>query len=500
MARKAARPLDAGAVRAANQELYRRHPELVSQGKGRQLSADSPQDAALRAEWMDLYVQSGGRAEPVGPPAAAVVKSAIASEFSGNAAGTGISQCPLAAAPPAVPALPPPARRLPPQSPSEPPCELLKADTSCQHGRQPGPERILMVVPDGAANDDTITTKLSMKGGCGSHPSWSYGSTPAGAGKSTSIQFKASTKASVSLFAPQDWRHLSPSVTRISSAACAGISGDCEVRAYPPGKASLTGEGGFSYQFFPSGDEDRLEGSLSITSAYERENISSEKYKLDFLKFIQKFSGAVSEKLVGNSSSGPEPAKAPKSTGKIAVRLNLSGDWEWKEVKGSWKAVCDSTYKFGAVPLLEASGEFPVYGPPIPPKLKKWVDLGLYAGAAGRVSLNAERASSYSPDSNLETVSKWEAKGEGELEFSLFAKIQLVSEDFLSGTVGGKTGLKIAASKAASGAPEIEFKREWTGLKANLSGEAVWGLFSYEREFVLFERYEFKSPWIWKLT
>lgn len=492
---KATRPLNRGAVQAANRELYRRHPELVTDGRGRQLSAQSSEDAALRAEWMDLYVKSGGTAKPVSASTAAETKAAVAENFSTGRAGSGAQMCtfehPLKQI---VSFLPVPPRKLPAQGANQQPCELNRSDITCKHDRSAGPERVLMVVAQGSDSDDTISAKLAMTGGCGVHPDWTYGPVPSGSGKSTSIQFSATAKASILATAPNDWKAISPVSTRISASACGGTSGDCDIRAYPSGKATLEGELGVACKFYPSGEEDMWEGNVAISYGYDRENVSAEKFTVDFLKFIQKFSKAISDKLSG---SADEPPKAPKSEGKIETKLAASGEWEWKEETGSWKAYCESTIKYGASPLVEVSGEFPICGPPIPPKLKKWVDLGLYAGAAGRVTLNAERTSKYFPHDGTEVAGTWEAKGEGELEFSLFAKLLLVSEDFVSGSVGGKTSLTTSAAKAASGAPQIEFKREWSGLKATLSVEAVWGWLSYEREFVLCEKYKFKTPWIW---
>lgn len=534
MQRIATRPLSASATQAANRELFRRHPGLFADGKGRQLSASGAEDATLRSEWMDIYVQSGGGAEPTASAPAAAIKAAVAANFSPGPAGSSVSQCPFSPSlQKPVLLLPPPPRNLPTQSASQPPCELLSAVVTCEHGRQAGLERVLMVVArdkienyskservlgvitGGKEVFDTITANLAMKGGCGSHPNWIHGPIPSGLGKSASVQFKTTGKASLLEVSPHNWKTISPMITRLSATACAGVSGDCDIRAYPPGTASMAGEAGFSYKFYPRGAEDKWEGNFAISCGYERENVSADKFKVDFLKFTQKFSNAIGEKLVGNLFSDddngglyptyPRPdvggaPKKPQSEGKIAVRLSVSGEWEWKEETGGWKAYCQSTYKILASPLVEVSGEFPVYGPPIPPKLKRWVDLGLYAGASGKVTLGAERVSSYWPHNGSDVAAKWEATGEGELEFSLFAKLLLVSEDFLSGSVGGKTGFKVSGAKAASGAPQIEFKREWTGLKATLSGEAAWGLFSYEREFVLFERYECKDPWIWTLT
>jgi hypothetical protein len=59
MSGRAKRPLNKAAVKKADAEFYAKHPEL----KGKPLSANDPKQAALRREWMDLYVKHGGKVE-----------------------------------------------------------------------------------------------------------------------------------------------------------------------------------------------------------------------------------------------------------------------------------------------------------------------------------------------------------------------------------------------------------------------------------------------------
>ena len=70
MSRRARRPLNACAVEAADNEIYRRHegdprpnPLYDADGNRRPLSATDPAQADLRHEWMDLYVANGGEIE-----------------------------------------------------------------------------------------------------------------------------------------------------------------------------------------------------------------------------------------------------------------------------------------------------------------------------------------------------------------------------------------------------------------------------------------------------
>ncbi|MEO8131540.1 MAG: hypothetical protein ABI822_30880, partial [Bryobacteraceae bacterium] len=70
MSRRAKRPLNEEAVKAADDEIYKRHesdprpnPLYDVNGNRTPLSATDPAQTALRTEWMDLYVANGGEIE-----------------------------------------------------------------------------------------------------------------------------------------------------------------------------------------------------------------------------------------------------------------------------------------------------------------------------------------------------------------------------------------------------------------------------------------------------
>lgn len=62
------RPLNPDAVRAADDDFYAAHPELVKNGQRIPLSATDPAQAALREEWCALYEKHNGAVEPDPPP------------------------------------------------------------------------------------------------------------------------------------------------------------------------------------------------------------------------------------------------------------------------------------------------------------------------------------------------------------------------------------------------------------------------------------------------
>ena len=513
MAHKASQPLNAAAVQAANRALYERHPELVTNGQGRPLSPNSAQDRALRTEWMASYAQAGGTVKSIGPAAAITIKSAIAASFSNSPAGGAVTPCPLNAqrTPPTLllPAPVPPAspRLLPPQPANEPPCELLKALVQCQHGRQVGVERKLEVVAQDAAVSDTISTNLSIKGGCAAHPSWNYGPVPAANGRSPSFAFQASASASLTRTSQRKWRGIAPATTQISAAACAGIPADYHILAYPPGEATLGGEFGFTYKFYPTNDQDKFDGVFAIYSAYKYENVSEEEYKLDFLKFIKGMSDTIGDVLLDGSHSVddeniqphyPSPEEAPDSDrkigaeGKFSAKLVVEGASEWKEHRESWKCFCETGLSWGVE--VGASGEIP-FGPPLP--LNKW--FGVFWAPEGKVKISRVSKIEYWPSDGREIVKNASTKVEGGIDISVYAKLVVYSAKALAVSGGGKTGLKFTAEIGGDLNGKVKIQPEWTGLRLLFTIDAVIGLISYKKEVTVFNSRK-SDPIYWNLS
>ena len=64
MSRVAKRPLNQAAVKAADDDFYAAHPEMVDAGGKRiPLSSSDPSQAGMRSEWMDYYLAHGGEVE-----------------------------------------------------------------------------------------------------------------------------------------------------------------------------------------------------------------------------------------------------------------------------------------------------------------------------------------------------------------------------------------------------------------------------------------------------
>jgi hypothetical protein len=72
MSERATRPINQGAAKAADDDLYSKHagdprPNALydEEGNRRPLDANDPDQAELRKEWMDAYKANGGKTEPV---------------------------------------------------------------------------------------------------------------------------------------------------------------------------------------------------------------------------------------------------------------------------------------------------------------------------------------------------------------------------------------------------------------------------------------------------
>ncbi len=487
MASKAARPLDPAAVRAANAGLYQRHPELLSSGRGRQLDPTSPQDAALRAEWMALYQQAGGQVEPVSPKTVAAARAQVDQQFSLAPIGSPQTPCAAAGKQTTAPPPPQPARALPPQSPGEPPCELLALKVTCGHGRSPGPERRLMVVGDNPLHPRYRGTELTMKGGCGTHPSWNHGPSPAGAGKSTSFTFKAASTAKFDSASAISWWEQAPTIHRVGAGACTGISGDLEIIAYPAGEVNL--EAGMEFKFKPSekepGEVLKFEAELKYT--YGGETFSS---GFDFFKIgsiVNEGIDWIYNIFIGKKTDIKDPSdEGVQFSSKLGVKTKSA----WKEDPASWAAYCETSVEFGNRPLFSASGEAPLIQGPIPPKLERWVKAGVFIKLSGEVSLTSNWKWRDWPHNGQVEVLTDEVEGAGKVTGALTGKAHLFAQDFASGSVSGETAIKLALASTRTQPPGIVFRISHDGIKVKLKGDLLWGFWQTEKEFTVMNAME----------
>lgn len=462
---------------------------------------------------MKSYAQSGGAVEPINHESVAVARASIDKKFSGVPPGYTVLPCGKIV--PILPSLPPPSRPLPPQAPNDPPCVLLKNDLQCSHGRMAGSERILMVVAGEKSEDDTVTASLAMNGGCGAHPAWDHGPAPAVSGKSSSFHFNVRAPARLSDAPMLRWWRLTPVTTRISATACSGISGDCDVRAYPPGEVTLGAELGAKFKPTEKEAKDKREFKVAASYEYSRGG-TKDKFEFDFWKIpevFQKTMDFLGDKLVGfnllDDDSDPvaqlmygqgesRPIKKDEFKWSIAVSVAASSKSQWLEDPASWKAYCETEIKFGASPLFEISGELPIWAVPIPPKLSRWVKLGLFFRPTGSLQVSVARKWSLWPDDGKEVVLNWEGEGEGEIKLAIFAKLSLCSGDFVSGSATGTSSLSVKGTKLKEPQFGLHFAASTGKLSAKLTGEALWGLMSFEREFEILEGWKDFLKYDWR--
>lgn len=452
---RAKRPLDASATRAANDDFYARHPELVRDGQRQPLDPDDPAQAALRREWMQAYAANGGAVEPVGGRAVRDARQGANDGFGHARVGEPGEGCPPCDrhAPPAEPVAPPPVvRRPPPPRPAAAAtavtCELTKFELWCEHRhRKAGPEGILMVVPSStAALGDTVTGQMTMVGGCGQHPSWSVDGVLTRRGSGARLEFSAQTwkPAAFGFFS---LKNVDPQVYRVQAGSCSGGARVYEVRAYPPGKVAA---------------------------------------KLDV--------GAITDRIRNALKILPVPdAELQKWTGQW-FRGSVEYSGAWKEDEGSWKACYEQVVTGGFDPLFGVSYKGPVYPLTLVPGwLSKWVKAGLFFeikfGAKTQFSYKAK----YWPHNRQTEAAQKSFTGGGTGGGALSLELKLASSEVVEGAVSGETSLTAEVEATAGNAPAAKLTIKFDGVKGKASVKAAWGWVELSREFQLIQEREIYS-------
>lgn len=463
-ATRATQPLNPAAVKKADDEFYAKHPEMVAaDGKRQPIDPNNPAQAALRREWMDNYQRNGGAVEPVSGQQVQTAKEQAQQQGAAKPAGKSTVPCPgkdEPASPPKAPEpaasggggtiTPAPAPKAP--DPDKPPCELVEVKVNCEHGRQPGPERILMVVPDStAALGDNISGIIQIKGGCGEHAAWSVGGMWTSEGKGTSFNFLAKTwKASaLSIFALQS---VSPQTYRAEGKACAGGPKVYEIRAYPPGKVSV---------------------------------------KIDVRKFI--------DWLLSALKYLPMPEEELNKWTKQWLQGAIEYEGTWKEDPGSWKAYYEKGWTGGFDPLCGIAYKGPVYPATLVPGfLAKWVKAGLFYEIKLGAKLQCAIKGKYWPHNGQDSWDEYSAGGGGSGKGALSLEIKLASSEIVEGAISGESGVGIEVFGKKSTKAEIEAKIKFDGLKCSAVLKALWGWIEVKREFQLIKERE-TDPWVWPL-
>jgi hypothetical protein len=423
---RASQPMSASATRTADDDFYANHPEMVSDGKRQPLDPCDPQQKKLREEWMDSYEKNGGKVERSSPDA--VCKAKKDSDDFPPTPPKPVAPCPGNGCPGPVP--------VPPSQ--SPKCQLLDVKLACEHGRKPGHEGILIVVPNSiTAVGDKLNGALRMKGGCGSHPSWSVGGFWTSSGKGASFNFNAA-KWVPEIRGLLQLGAVEPHTYRVQATACGGGPRTFDVRAYPPGKVG---------------------GKVDFKKA---------KHALEWVR----------KKI-------PIP-EDPEGFKLLLFEGQVSYEGSWKEDEQSWNGFYERTVSGGFDPFIGIRYSGPLAPTlAVPGWLSRWVKAGLYFTVKVTAGMKANVKGRKWAD---QTSTKWtqfmlKANGGGSGELSL--ELKLVDKEVIAGALACETAFVVEGEAQPSESIEIEAEFKWEGLKGKATLAAAWGAIVCEREFQL---------------
>lgn len=446
-ATRATQPLNPAAVKAANDEFYAKHPEMVVDGQRRALDPNNPSQAGMRREWMDAYERNGGEVEPISGKQVHQAKEDAEKKSASKPVGGAVVSCPGNSSPKPVPVT-----TVPPQAPppnQTPPCELLEVKVNCEHGRIPGTEKILMVVPDSTASlGDKINGIIQIKGGCGKHAAWSVGGAESKEGKGTTFDFKAkgSEITASSIFALQS---VAPQVYRAEGKACAGGPQMYEIRAYPPGKIGA---------------------------------------KIDLSKITDAIYRAIKQL--------PVPDEELNKWTKQWFQGAIEYEGAWKEDDGSWKAYYEKCWTGGFDPLFGFSYKGPIYPATLVPGfLAKWVKAGLFYEIKVGAKVQCAMKGKYWPQDAKDEWSEYSAGGGGNGKGALSLELKLASSELVEGAITGESGIGVEVFGKKSAKAEIELKFKFDGVKGSATLKALWGWIEHKREFQILKEREIPHTW-----
>lgn len=452
--RVATRPLDGGAVKAANKDFYTRHPEMVQGGQPVPIDPNKPSHAPYRREWMNSYAANGGQVSPVQGREVRAAAAAARAGFGPQPPGS-VALCPQPAGQPAVQALlspPPDPKPKAGKQPSDPPavvCEFVSATVTCGHGRPAGPERILEVVPDSAAAlGDAITANLKLKGGCGRHPAWSLSGASSGEGRGPSTTFKARTAmASVRGFFAL--KHVTPQRYQLQLDACGGGPRMYEVRAYPAGTVAA--------KFDPNKVLDPIRNALKIL---------------------------------------PVPEEKLNEWQKQWFRGSIEYSGAWKEDK-SWKAYYEMAIAGGFDPLFGVSYKGPIHPLTLVPGfLSRWFKAGVFYEVKFGARLRGAYKGSYWPCEGRTERREWSVSGGGGGSGALSLELKLARSEVVDGAISGETAIGVEVERAWGDDPNVQVAIKWDGIKGKASVKAAYGWVEWSRDFqILKEREIYRDQW-----
>jgi hypothetical protein len=428
------RPLNHAAVAKANDDFFKSHPELVSNGRRTPLDPCSAKQGKLRLEWLKSYEKHGGGVKTVKKEEVRRARDKL--KKLPPKSPEPVHACSVDVAPP------PPKTIVSKAVDPTVPCALITTKITCAHGRAPGPEAILVVVPESTASmGDLISGRLTMKGGCGQHPSWSVGGFWTSEGNSASFSFNAKTWL-VSGAGFFSLKNVSPHCYRVETGACSGGGQVYDVRAYPPGKITA--------KFDISKVVENLKHGFKLLPL-DHEEIE----RWEFLKGAVTYEGA------------------------------------WKEDPTSWNGFYEMQIQGGFDPLAKFEHSGPIYPLTLVPGwLARWVKAGFFWKLGFVSKLQIAVVGRLWTDKSAIDWSEYVVSGSGGGEGQISIEAKLVSPDFVQGSLAGKTGLGLEAKGVKSDEVEIGVKLKFDGVKGVVTLKAAWGWVEWSREFQLMEERE----------
>ncbi len=421
----APKDLDPAAVKEANWELWRQHPEL----NHRPLTMGS-RDLALRQEWM-VYYQDAAKARQQGATTTVPEEEAEAnSPVQDKEVGQTQQKCPKAFKLKVT---------RPPSNPSIP-CSVLEASATCQHGaRTVTHEGVLEVVPDYDILGDEIALKSTMQpGSCSRHPTWQV-----------SGYWTSSLQGPVQSFKARSWKyrpgHISPWIPRISphmyAVSVAGCDGGgahrMEVRAYPNDKISI---------------------------------------EIDFKKILEKFME------VKDSVQSVLEVFVPKCEFKfLEGKVKFSSGWEEYTDHRAYYAY-DISIGFNPLIGFEINMPLATAFPGVPTEL---MECALYLKLFGGLNITAHYRRS-SPDF---ATGNGATSGSGNVGGGLEGKVSAGGGKILALSISGTTEMSIGAKGLVDdgGWGLQDIKLQWGGVKATFEVSALWGIIKVTKEAQLID-------------
>jgi hypothetical protein len=319
----------------------------------------------------------------------------------------------------------------------------------CEHGRAPSQEGDLMVVPGSIAGGDTISGKITMKGGCANHPAWTVSGARGFQGKGANYTFRTSSVAPLTVTA-EGLKHIKPEIYSVEASSCHTGARRYEVHAYPSGEAS---------------------------------------FKLALTEFRENF-----HKFLNPLPIGQKEKEGPKI---LVGEMKFSG--AWKEDEGSWRAYFEDTFTASFSPLIGIEHRGQIYPPNlIPGWLARYVEAGLFLTVGLGVDLAGSFSGKYWPDTKKTVLGKREVSGGGSGTMKLSLDLKLSGPDLVQGSLSGSSGLGVKVALAHEEHATIEIQPKWDGIKASATLKAAWGLVEINRDFQLVAERTY-DKWKWAL-